>query len=501
MRLEQARREVEQLEQALALAHYEQLAGLKPDVDTGPLYAAHPGLFEKDTVEGALAAARAPGAGNAPRFLAEHLAHGYLDQRVQPLSDEADRVEATLKVPVMGEQVPYRMLAVRIANEGHRERRADLAVVRDHATERHLNPVLKERLGRMQALVRDLGFRDYAAFCGELKGVDLARLRDDLEPLVRRTDGLYRWHMEGLLGRGASILLALAEKHDVAYTLRAPWFDDQFPRGASLEEFERVAGRMGLSLRLPNITLDVEERPAKTPRAFVSAVRVPEDVRLVVQPKGGHDDYRSLFHEAGHALHFGLAERGLPMEYRYLGDNSVTEAFAFVLEHILAEEAWAKGRVAPLLLERYLWQQRVLRLFMVRRYVAKLRYELDLHAKGPDGGPESYQRHLNRVLVFQNPREHWLTDLDDGFYAANYLRAWALEAILRGQLRERFGAAWWERREAGDWLRALWAKGQAWTAEQLCEHVGARFGVQPLAEELVASLKAEARDYHSLPKF
>lgn len=501
MRLEEAREHVEALEQALAEEHYLQLAGLKQDVDTGPIYAQHEGLFERDMVLLALQAARRPGSGNRERFLAEHLAHGHLDARVQPLTDKADTLEASLKVPVQGEQVPFRLLSVRIANEAHRERRRDLSVVRDKALDQHLNPVLAERLERMHALARELGFRDYAVLCAELKGTDLAAMREQLDRLVRRTDTLYRWHMEGLLGRGASVMLAMAEKHDVAHALRAPWFDDQFPAGKSVEEFERVAQAMGLTLRLPNVLLDLEERPAKSPRALVVAVRVPEDVRLVVQPKGGQDDYRSLFHEAGHALHFGLAEPGLPVEYRYLGDNSVTEAFAFLLEHILSEEAWAKGRVAPHLLERYLWQQRVLRLFMVRRYAAKLRYELELHTKGLDGAAEAYKKHLDRVLVFANPREHYLTDVDDAFYAANYLRAWALEAVLRAHLKERFGEVWWERREAGDWLRALWARGQAWTAEELCGEVGAKLGFEPLQRELVEGLRQEARDYRSLPKF
>jgi hypothetical protein len=402
---------------------------------------------------------------------------------------------------VQGKAVPYRLLSLQIGNEAHRERRGDLARVQARAVEKELNPLLRERLAKLHAHARDLGFPDYASLCGELKGVSLQGLRDQLEPLVRRTDSLYRWHMEGILGRGASVMLAMAERHDVTYTLRAPWFDDQFPAGRSVEALEQVLGGMGLTIHAPNILLDVEQRPTKSPRAFVVGVRVPEDVRLVVQPRGGHDDYRSLFHEAGHALHFGLAKPGLPVEFRYLGDNSVTEAFAFVLEHILTEEAWARQRLASNLLERYLWQQRVLRLFMVRRYAAKLRYELDLHTQGLEGAPEAYKRHLDRVLVFANPREFYLTDLDDAFYAANYLRAWALEALLRGQLKERFGTLWWQRREAGAWLKELWEHGQAFTAEQLAERVGSRFSVEPLQRELIDALKEEPRDFKTLPKF
>ncbi|HWQ28343.1 MAG TPA: hypothetical protein VNN12_04915, partial [Dehalococcoidia bacterium] len=58
----------------------------------------------------------------------------------------------------------------------------------------------------------------------------------------------------------------------------------------------------------PNIHRDTEPRPRKSPRAFCSAIRVPDEVILVINPHGGHDDYRALFHEAGHAEHFGLTD-------------------------------------------------------------------------------------------------------------------------------------------------------------------------------------------------
>ena len=52
-----------------------------------------------------------------------------------------------------------------------------------------------------------------------------------------------------------------------------------------------------------------------------------------------------------------------------------------------------------------------------------------------------------------------------------YLRAWAFEAQLRAYLRERFGNAWFSRREAGSLLRELWAEGQKPTADELLREV------------------------------
>ena len=75
-------------------------------------------------------------------------------------------------------------------------------------------------------------------------------------------------------------------------------------------------------------------------RAFCAPVRVPTEVHLVIPRVGGRDDYDALMHEAGHAEHYAHVEPQLPFEHRYLGDNSVTEGFAFLLEHLAADAAW-----------------------------------------------------------------------------------------------------------------------------------------------------------------
>ena len=61
----------------------------------------------------------------------------------------------------------------------------------------------------------------------------------------------------------------------------------------------------------------------------------------------------------------------------------------------------------------------------------------------------------------------YLGDMDAGFYASEYLRAWAFEAQLRAYLREKFGNAWFSKRDAGSLLRELWAEGQKPTADEL----------------------------------
>ena len=77
--------------------------------------------------------------------------------------------------------------------------------------------------------------------------------------------------------------------------------------------------------------------------------------------------------------------------------------------------------------------------------------------------------------------------MDPGFYVACYLRAWALELHWRRALRDRFGERWFERREAGAWLRGLWAQGQRLSAEELLGvALGEELDFGLLADELLA---------------
>ena len=91
------------------------------------------------------------------------------------------------------------------------------------------------------------------------------------------------------------------------------------------------------------MTLDLDERPNKSPRAFCAPIEVPDRVVLVIQPIGGPDDWRALFHEAGHTEHFAHTSRDLSMEEKRLGDNAVTEGWAMLLQHLTDEPAWLTG--------------------------------------------------------------------------------------------------------------------------------------------------------------
>src|SRR5207247_4242932 len=110
------------------------------------------------------------------------------------------------------------------------------------------------------------------------------------------------------------------------------------------------------------------------------------------------EDYDALMDEAGHAEHYAHVDPSLPFEHRYLGDSSVTEGFAFLLEHLAADAAWLGDVLEVDDATSVRDHARATRLLFLRRYSAKLAYELELHAGGAlDGMRDVYVRRLSEA--------------------------------------------------------------------------------------------------------
>jgi hypothetical protein len=132
------------------------------------------------------------------------------------------------------------------------------------------------------------------------------------------------------------------------------------------------------------------------------------------------------------------------------------------------------------------------RLYMLRRYSAKLGYELDFFAAGGVGGKreaqaEAYAGALSSATGFAYPPERYLDDFDRGFYVAQYLQAWVWEVQLRRHLEREFGEAWFTQRRAGDFLRDLWSVGMTYDIGETAERLGyAGLDVDQIEAELLA---------------
>jgi len=241
--------------------------------------------------------------------------------------------------------------------------------------------------------------------------------------------------------------------------------------------------RLGFDLENePNIRLDLDDRPQKSPRACVIPSDPPSVVHLITRAQGGLHDYQAFLHEAGHALHYAGVDPNLPYTFRNISrDHALTEIYSYILEAITREPEWhahyfglsdeeaAGNAEATTFLEAVLF----------RRYTAKLQFELDFWARFNEdggGGPEGYEERLTEATGVRYRADAYLADMDGGFYSADYLRAWIRSAQLRDYLVREMGENWWRNAETGDRLRALFAEGTRPSSEE----IAARLGYQPL---------------------
>ncbi len=302
-----------------------------------------------------------------------------------------------------------------------------------------------------------------------------------------QTDDRYRELVDPRLERQGLPPLGQLRRSDLPRFFRATDLDQLFEAGRPIDSLRVTLAGLGTEMdRQRNVHLDTESRPTKSARAFCSTPRVPDEVHLVIAPHGGRDDYSALFHEAGHAQHYAHVDPGLPVEFRRLGDNSVTESFAFLLEHLLEEPPWLRECLGAEDPAPAVAHARASRLMLLRRYAAKLVYELELHGSSSEleRMPARYAELLSAATGVRWPHESWLADVDEGFYAACYLRAWALAARWRVALQERYGEAWFESSAAGEWLRGLWRHGQRLDAvELLADAVGEDLDFAELAKD------------------
>jgi hypothetical protein len=464
--------------------HYLTGAGLKQDSQFQAIYQ----RFGSLTSDGALTVARS--SGSAPLY--EWVVDVRVGRAVAPLEDRHLRWEHDAVVPAGRRTIPYLRVPIELANQPDRGARAELDAARVALVASGLNPLLRERFRAEHAAFASFGFGDYVAGVATLSGMDLGELARAGEVFLSDSEAAYHDALSFLVKRQLRVPLSALVRADASWLFRAKAFDQAFPLSGLVELAVRQTRDMGIDASQGGrVRFDTDERPDKQPRAFCVPVRVPEEVYLVLRPRGGHQDYRTLWHELGHALHFSTVDAGRSFTDRWLGDNSVTEGFAMLFDHLTVDRGWLAryGGLKADQVAQLHHEQMTYELYAVRRYVAKLAYELNLHRSDFIAPADEYARRLTDATLFRYDRADYLVDVDPQFYAARYLRAWQLAATLSKVLRERFDEDWYRNPRSGAFIQHLMSRGQADPADRLAvEASGEPLSFAPLLARLAAAL-------------
>ncbi|MHB8606100.1 MAG: hypothetical protein ACYDCK_12685 [Thermoplasmatota archaeon] len=472
------RKQMEDFGSELALEQYANLVGLKDEVDSASIFAKYHRLREPvalDAARKALAAEKDERERRRLRFLEADVVDSIIGDWFVAEEDQLSSEETAAEVEFDGRRIPYRGLSNTIRDNPEREKRQALVKLSDEVKARFL-PRHESLEVRSRDAYREMGEPDEVERFERLHGIALEGAVTEWQRYLADTAYAYERELDAALRAKFALYLAEAERHDISRLMRGGEYDAYFPREALVPFHARALAGLGFEFaKLPNLTVDLEDRPKKDPRAFVMPVRVPTDIRLVTRPRGGLDDWRSLFHESGHALHFSFARADLPYEDRTHGDAGVSESYAFLFEHLFEDEQFL-AEAAPTLkdepLRAYLKFQGLDKLQGARFYAAALDYDVFLARHSlPESQPRYVEVVTSAMKVAANPLDYLSTD---GFYGLGYLRAWTFESMHRRFLRAKFGREWWHNAEAGAHLARLFAHAEALTLDELCPLIGER---------------------------
>lgn len=491
-------------------------AKLSETYNSAEIYARYPILHDENTFQSLKALYdRQPDDEEITRLFTSVLG-SYIGNHLAKESDEYQNLKNTLKIPVEGlgltaesgeaiTELLYEDVSEWLKKLADKSQRQELYDRMAEAHQQTLAPRFIALFRRENRLLADLGYADVIGFYSRTSGHDLPKLGEKGRQLVDDTAEVYTRRMGEFYKERTGDDFSEATRADISYVLNGKSeamaaIDKNFPHErmlplavetfdglglnyskiaqtvdfATLADYqEEVVEKTENNGALRRILLDVANRPGKRSRAYVYPSAVPAEIYLSVKPEGGLDDYSAFFHESGHAQHFAYESPDLSFAQALLGNNTTTEAYAYLFQNLFLNAHWLTHK-AGLSVEdarRVVRRGALTDLYMLRRYASKMQFELALFAGVNDPGYSLdekggvYADLLTGGCGFKYDAAGWTRDVDAGFYVADYFTAWSLEAQLRQYLCDRFGSAdangedWYANPSAGEFLKQLWADG------------------------------------------
>ena len=409
-----------------------------------------------------------------------------------------------MKLPWIEKRVTYRDLDVLSCQEKDREKRQKILEATAFIW-RELNKYHKKIEEKSQQLAKELGYSSYVELSEELKSMDLKHLIETSDKFFKETDEIYQKLLREEV-ENAGMKFEEFRRADIGRLHLAPQFEKFFPAELVIPSFKLFIEGMGFDMKTiqgTEIFVHDEPLPKKNPRAACFSIKVPEDIRITIKPSGGIPDFETFFHEGGHALHFANTKEKI-WEFKELGNNTATEAYAGLFESIFSNPNWLKkykefvtqynkknNRDIPLMTDedigalirnRIFWD-----IYFNRRYGrTKLIYETIFHEGDEEMYKEIYKPKTKRlqeiykdlfsksygIPLDETDSLRFRTDVDSFFYAADYCRAFALTCQIEKTLRKKFGERWFENKKAGKFLKKkLWTYGNKLTGEEVSSQV------------------------------
>ncbi len=475
----------------LELDSYELARGLRVESEARSIRGAHAELFRPETrglLASAVEKARERGLSEDAASLAilrEGLMRLHVERELAPIDAAIARHGRVVIVDLTdGLRRPLRDMKLLLRTAASSEARTEIEEARLDAA-RTLIPLMSEKVAIEKGIAESLDSPNLVALFASVTGVDPEGVKTLARTILEQTEDLYREVMGWSVRKRLGVPLEQARRCDVPFVLAGRYLDyaDAFTAADMVKRTKGFLTRMGVELTNGGkLTVEVEVPEAGVPpRAYVGAIGVPDDIRLVLEIGDGQRDWMTFLESLGRALFLSRMNPDAPFEQRGLGDRSLDLAYGALFRHLLLDPQWLKKSLEFTRPKDYLILAYLERLYDLRLCCGRVLYDLALRERAsPEGMEEVFDGIMRQAIGVQTPQELFLHDVRTPLHSIVQLRARLFEPLLTLHLLHYFDEAWWANPRCGPFLTQEWWRGRRYTVEELAADMGYELSPKPL---------------------
>lgn len=341
------------------------------------------------------------------------------------------------------------------------------------------------------ALAEKHAGRPFADFMLTRKGIDSReRLMSWFEEIGRETDAAYRQLLEQIKSK---LKVEKVEPWDLSYyfsTLTGDFEEKVFVPEEAWSKIERAAAPLGYDFKQSPVDVKIAEL---TFGGGTYPILYGREVRILINKYKGLRFVDTLFHEAGHALHYSFNNEPsfiLQTNYAEPLDEGLGQVMSLMLyrPEVAGEIFGLTPQQVHAINERYRLQS----LYDLRETIADSMFEFEVYGNPDQDLNKLYNRIYSLYLGVDVPETAPPVWAFNPFYASGpiYLQSYVLAEMVGRQIHHaadrKFGKRW--NKKTGDYMREkFFSRGGRFTLDEIIRE---GTGEALTARYLIESLKA-----------